>query len=87
MISKLVGQLHKSLELSGQHLGDLSRGSTSITNNVLLMPAYVELRVELVKALAPFPDARLAVAQVLEQLENKSADQVREADKARVLAC
>ena len=51
-------------------------GGTTI-NNVLILPAYVEMRVELVRALAPFPDARQAVAAVLHTLESKSAATVR----------
>jgi S-ribosylhomocysteine lyase LuxS involved in autoinducer biosynthesis len=41
------------------------------------MPAYVEMRVELVRALAPFPEARHAVAAVLHTIEHKAADTVR----------
>lgn len=76
MLSRLAGQLHTNLEITGKLLGDLGSGHTSVTN-VLIMPAYVEMRVELVRALAPFPDARRAVAAVLHTLENKSADAVR----------
>lgn len=76
MISRLSGQLHRNLELVGKLLGDLGVGSTTI-NNVLVMPAYVEMRVELVKALAPYPDARQAVAQVLHTIEHKAAQDVQ----------
>jgi hypothetical protein len=55
----VAGQLHRNLEI-----GDLAVGSTTV-NNVLIAPQYISLRVELVKALAPFPEARFAVAQVL----------------------
>jgi hypothetical protein len=40
-------------------------------------PAYIELRVGLVAALAPFPEARQAVAAVLHTIEGKAADAVR----------
>ena len=81
MLSRVVGQLHKNLEITGRLLGDLNVGSTNV--NVLVMPAYVELRVELVKALAPYPEARQAVAQVLYAIEDKAAADVR----PRELAC
>ena len=81
MISRVAGQLHKNLELSGQYLGDLGRGSTSITN-IMLVPQYVEMRVELVRALQPFPEARLAVAQVLHALEDKAAADVKPTELA-----
>jgi hypothetical protein len=58
MISRLAGQLHQNLEITGKLLGDLVVGSTTI-NNVLVMPQYVELRVALVKALAPYSEAKV----------------------------
>lgn len=76
MLSRLAGQLHSNLELTGKLLGDLGVGSTNVTN-VLIMPAYVEMRVELVRALAPFPEARRAVAAVLHTIEHKAAEAVR----------
>jgi hypothetical protein len=79
MISRLAGQLHRNLEITGSLLGDLGVGSTTI-NNVLVMPAYVELRVELVRALQPFPEARQAVAAALHTVEHKAADTIA-ADK------
>jgi hypothetical protein len=72
MLSRIAGQLHQNLELTGKLVGSLSTGHTSITN-VLLMPQYVELRVNLVNALRPFPEAARAVAGVLHQIEAKTA--------------
>lgn len=78
MLARVASQLHHNLELTGKLLGDLGVGSTTI-NNVLLVPAYVEMRVELVHALAPYPEARAAVATVLHRLEGDAA-KVIEAD-------
>jgi hypothetical protein len=78
MVSRVANQLHRNFEVVGKLLGDLSTGTT-INNNVLILPAYVELRVELVRALSPYPDARQAVAAVLHQIEGKAADAMREA--------
>jgi hypothetical protein len=72
MVSRVAGQLHNNLELTGKLLGDLSSGHGSVTN-ILIAPQYVEMRVELVRALAPFPEARTAVAAVLHQIESKAA--------------
>jgi hypothetical protein len=60
-------------------LGDLGIGSSNITN-ILIQPAYVEMRIELVRALAPYPQAREAVAAVLHRLEGKAAADIA-ADK------
>jgi hypothetical protein len=75
MLTRVSSQLHANLELTGKLLGDLGIGSTTV--NVLVMPQYVELRVALVQALSAFPEAKLAVAQVLHQLESKAAADVK----------
>jgi hypothetical protein len=72
MLSRIAGQLHNNLEITGKLLGDLASGHTSVTN-VLIQPQYVELRVSLVAALRPFPEAARAVAAVLHQVETKAA--------------
>jgi transposase-like protein len=76
MVCRVTAQLHANLELTGKLLGDLGVGSTTV-NNVLVLPAYVEMRVALVDALAAFPEARQAVAAVLHQLESKAADNIK----------
>ena len=75
MLARVAGQLHKNMELVGKLLGDLSSGTT--INNVLVQPQYIELRIALVGALAAYPDARQAVAQVLHTIEGKAADAIR----------
>jgi transposase-like protein len=76
MICRVTGQLHQNLELTGKLLGDLGIGH-SVTNNVLVMPAYVELRMELINALRPFPEAGRAVADALHQIEHKAAEAIK----------
>jgi hypothetical protein len=76
MLARVAGQLHHNLEITGKLLGDLGTGPVSVTN-VLIQPMYVEMRVELVRALRPFPDAARAVAAVLHTIEHKAADAVR----------
>lgn len=76
MLARVAGQLHKNMELVGRLVGDLSTGGTTI-NNILVQPAYIELRVQLVQALAPFPDARASVAAVLHSIECRAAEMVR----------
>jgi len=75
--TRVINQLHRNLELSGQYLGDLSHGSTSVTNNILIQPAWMEVRVALVQALSDYPEARKAVAQVLHTFEEKAAEEVK----------
>ena len=80
-VTRVTRQLHENLELTGKLLGDLGVGSVT---NVLILPQYVELRVGLINALAGFPEARKAVAEVLHRLEDKAAKSI-EADANRPL--
>lgn len=84
MVARVAGQLHRNLEVTGELLGDLATGSTTI-NNVVVMPEYVAMRVELIKALSPYPDARQAVARILHRIESKAATVIR-ADAERGFA-
>lgn len=83
-VARFAAQLHSNFELVAKLLGDLATGSTNITN-ILVAPQYVQMRVELVRALQPYPEARLAVAKVLHALESKAADAIK-ADEAKGLA-
>jgi hypothetical protein len=76
MLSKVSGQLHHNFEITGRLLGDLGTNAPTYinNNNILILPSYIELRVELVNALAAFPEARTAVAQVLHTLEQKAIE-------------
>jgi len=76
MVTRVASALHTNLELTGKLLGDLGVGGTTNVN-VLVLPAYVELRVALVQALSAFPEAKLAVAQVLHHLESKAAESIK----------
>jgi len=77
---RIASQLHANFEIVAKLLGDLHTGT--VINNVLVMPQYVEMRVELVKALAPFPEARQAVAAVLHTIEHKAADAIKAEDRS-----
>ncbi|MGV3553201.1 hypothetical protein [Rhizobium sp.] len=82
MVGRVVSQIHKNLELTGKLLGDLGVGTTNVTN-VLVSPVYMEMRVGLVNALADYPDARIAVAAVLQQIEAREAKTIEATEYAR----
>jgi hypothetical protein len=69
LVAKVSSQLHENLALTGRLVGQLATGSTTI-NNFLIQPEYVDFRTKLLKALAPFPEARVAVAAVLNSTEH-----------------
>lgn len=79
MIARVASQLHHNLEITGKLLGDLGTGTT--INNVLILPQYIELRMAIVRALDAFPEARIAVASALRQIEAKAAESVLQADR------
>ncbi len=60
---KAIGEARRNLELLAKLLGELRDGPTV---NVLVAPEWQALRGRLVVALAPFPEARVAVARVLD---------------------
>jgi len=59
---KAVDRIQRQIELQAKLLGDLDERPVV---NVLLSPEWAQLRGQLVAALAPFPEARVAVAAVL----------------------
>jgi hypothetical protein len=63
------GRLNDNVVTVAKLLGDLSTHSTTTVNNLLVAPEYLQLRSALVTALRPYPDARKAVAAVLQGME------------------
>lgn len=66
--AQIASRMLKTLELTARLLGDI-QASTKVTNNILVLPEYHGLRVSLIKALQPFPEARQAVIGALEKFE------------------
>jgi len=73
LVSTLANAIHRNLELVGRYLGEMQQHSTQTVVNVLLTPQYLELRTKLIRALAPFPEARRAVAATLHETEGGAA--------------
>jgi len=59
---KAIDRICRQIELQAKLLGDLDERPVV---NVLLSPEWLVLRGQLVAALAPFPEARVAVAAVV----------------------
>lgn len=62
LVLKASARLETQLELVARLIGELR---TDTTINVHLSPEWVQLRTGILRALEPFPDARLAVARAL----------------------
>ena len=59
----------RNLETTGKLLGELDTGARTVVNNLTITGEYLELRHKIVRALAPFPDARAAVSAALRETE------------------
>jgi transposase-like protein len=69
-VATIANAVHRNLELVGRYLGELQQHHTHTHISVLITKEYLELRTALLRALAPFPDARRAVADTLHRIED-----------------
>jgi hypothetical protein len=75
----VAGQLARTLETMARvtgEIGELARSTVNIHGNVSILtdsPAFAKVQASLLRALAPFPDARGAVVLALRQLDEANA--------------
>jgi hypothetical protein len=78
-VAILAGRLTEVLNSIGRitgEMGALASNHISITNNVAVLsehPAFAKLQATMLRALAPFPDARAAVVTALRDLDSENA--------------
>ena len=65
----LSARLHENLGTVAKLTGDIAPAIKTSIVNIAASPDYVALRLDLIRALAPFPDARRAVAAVFASRE------------------
>jgi DNA invertase Pin-like site-specific DNA recombinase len=63
-----IDRIHRQLELQSRLLGELQEAGPTV--NVLVAPEWREIRVNVLQALGPYPEARSAVARVLGETSN-----------------
>lgn len=63
---KAMDRIHRQIELQAKLLGDIQEGTTV---NIVLSPQWITLRTVIVRALVPYPEARVAVAAALARVE------------------
>jgi len=68
----------RSLELIGKLLDQFKGRERTTVNQLLIAPDYIRLRGALLHALLPFPEARMAVAKVLRDLESVEVEATKE---------
>jgi hypothetical protein len=87
----VAGQLTKTLETIGKltgELGELARSSINITNNniaIMNSPQFATLQATMLRALAPYPDARSAVVLALRDLDAEPAPAAPAVNEMRVI--
>jgi hypothetical protein len=59
-----VDRIHRQLELQAKLLGELQETGPQV--NVLVAPEWREIKVTILAALSPFPEARSAISKVLQ---------------------
>lgn len=69
LVLKASDRILKQLELQARLIGELENGNTI---NVVVSPQWVELRTTILTTLAPYPEARLALASALAAREGAS---------------
>lgn len=60
---KAVDRIHRQIELQAKLLGELQEQGPQV--NVLVAPEWQEIKVHVLQALAPYPEARSAVSKAL----------------------
>jgi hypothetical protein len=73
-VTYISGEIHRNIKLVGQYLGEFAQHQIKTSVSVLIQPEYLEMRAALMRALAPFPDARKAVAEALHSREAAAAE-------------
>jgi hypothetical protein len=70
-VDRLAGRLHENFRDVSRITGELQRSPLLLqqTNNIVSSPDNARLIAEIVSAVAPFREARIAVAQALRRLE------------------
>ncbi|CAN5309012.1 hypothetical protein BH24GEM2_BH24GEM2_17950 [soil metagenome] len=69
LILKTAARLDSQLQLLGKLLGELKEGATV---NVLIAPEWLQVRAVLLSELAPYPEARQAVAAALARTDARN---------------
>lgn len=69
----------KVLALAATYLGELRTGNTTINNNFLLSPDWIQLRRVIVASLRPFPEAQRALLSAVREHESATGVEVTHA--------
>jgi hypothetical protein len=72
-VAYIADVIHRNIKLTGTYLGEFAQHQIKTSVSILIQPEYLDFRAGLMRALAPYPQARRAVAQALHEMEAKTA--------------
>ena len=67
VVATLIGQARGNLELLFKLTGELAQEGAV---NIVVLPEWIMVRTAMLQALAPYPEARLAVSAALEKVDH-----------------
>jgi hypothetical protein len=68
-VAVLASRIHENLRLAATSTGELQKHAPASVTNIVLSPAYLDLRGALVRALRQYPEAARAVAEAFRRIE------------------
>jgi hypothetical protein len=68
-VAMLAARLHENLSIAARSTGELQKHTPGSVVNILMAPAYLDLRSALLQALRPYPEASRAVAEAFRRIE------------------
>jgi hypothetical protein len=68
-VATLAGKLHENLSIAARSTGELQKHAPGNVTNILLAPAYLDLRSALLRTLRQHPEAARAVADAFRRIE------------------
>jgi hypothetical protein len=72
-VTLISDAIARNISLTGRYLGEFAAHSVTTSVSVLISAEYLDLRTDLLRALAPYPEARRAVAAALHTRESAMA--------------
>jgi hypothetical protein len=74
-VTYIAGEIHRNIKLVGQYLGEFAQHQIKTSVSVLISEEYLQMRTDLMRVLAKYPDARREVAAALHAREALAAEQ------------
>jgi hypothetical protein len=71
--TRIAHVIHKNVELVGRYLGQFAQHHVSTKISILVSEDYLRLRQAIIMSLRPHREARIAVSEAIQRIENQIA--------------